>query len=52
MYKWFSYDGTTVITTHIGWVKNNGCGEIIFRQAAHPGNETDLPALGWRKVYV
>lgn len=37
---------------HVGWVKSNGCGEIIFRQAAHPGNETEMPALGWKKVYL
>lgn len=37
---------------HIGWVKHNGAGEIIFRQAGHPGNETELPALGWTRIYL
>lgn len=40
------------MSEHIGWAKHNGAGEIIFRQACHPANEADLPAQGWRKVYV
>jgi hypothetical protein len=36
---------------HVGWVKHNGAGEIIFRQAVHPANETYLPEQGWRKVF-
>ena len=37
---------------HVGWVRSNGAGQIVFRQAAHPGNEVDLSKEGWKRVYL
>lgn len=36
----------------VGFVKHNGCGEIIFRQAGHPSNDTALLNDGWLPVYI
>ena len=32
----------------VGFVKHNGCGEILFRQAGHPSNDPEPP---WRPVH-
>lgn len=41
----------------IGWVRPNGCGEIVFRQAGHPKNDEAINAAApwagmWRAVYL
>lgn len=46
---WLWHNGSEL--EPIGYVRSNGAGEIVFRQAGHSTNNDSLVADGWLPVY-